>query len=83
MLGALAINFIVTGSALLATLVTGVAVTYPDIAILELLVSTVGVTLLVGVFGYPISYTLWLAVDLSMRPLDADELACLGEPTKG
>ncbi|MFM8001907.1 MAG: hypothetical protein ACKPAJ_05780 [Actinomycetota bacterium] len=83
MLGALAINFIVTGAALLATLVAGVLVSYPDIAILELLVSTVGVTLLVGIFGYPISYTLWLAVDLIMRPLDAAELAGLREPAKG
>jgi len=41
------------------------------------------VTLLVGIFGYPISYTLWLAVDLIMRPLDAAELAGLREPAKG
>jgi uncharacterized protein (DUF983 family) len=74
-LGALAINFVVTGGALIATLVIGVVTSYPDLAIFELLVSTVGVTLLVGIFGYPISYTTWLAVDLIMRPVESGELA--------
>ncbi len=75
MLGALAINFVVTGGALIATLVIGVVTSYPDLAIFELLVSTVGVTLFVGIFGYPISYTTWLAVDLIMRPLEPSEIA--------
>ena len=74
-LGALAINFVVTGGALIATLVIGVVTSYPDLAIFKLLVSTVGVTLLVGIFGYPISYTTWLAVDLIMRPVESGELA--------
>ena len=74
-LGALAINFVLTGGALIVTLVIGVVASYPDLAIFELLVSTVGVTLFVGIFGYPISYTTWLAVDLIMRPLEPSELA--------
>ncbi|MEY4116067.1 MAG: hypothetical protein RIQ32_826, partial [Actinomycetota bacterium] len=44
-------------------------------AIIPLLISTISVTLIVGVAGYPISYTTWLAIDLIMRPLDAVELA--------
>jgi len=74
-LGALAINFVLTGGALITTLVIGVVASYPDLAIFELLVSTVGVTLFVGIFGYPISYTTWLAVDLIMRPIESGELA--------
>jgi hypothetical protein len=74
-LGALAINFVLTGGALIATLVIGVVTSYPDLAIFELLVSTIGVTLFVGIFGYPISYTTWLAVDLIMRPVESGELA--------
>ena len=75
MLGALAINFVVTGGALVTTLAVGALVTYPNIAILPLLISTVSATLIVGVLGYPISYTTWLAIDLIMRPLEFDELA--------
>ena len=75
MLGASAISFILTGSALILTLAVGALISYPDIAIIPLLISTIGVTLIIGVAGYPISYTTWLAIDLIMRPLDADELA--------
>jgi uncharacterized protein (DUF983 family) len=77
MLGASAISFILTGGALVLTVALGALITYPDIAILELLISTIAVTLLVGIGGYPISYTTWLAIDLIMRPLDVDELAKL------
>ena len=77
MLGSLAISFILTGGALITTLAVGVLITYPNIAIIELLISTVGTTLIVGVLGYPISYTTWLAIDLIMRPLDATEQADL------
>ena len=75
MLGASAISFILTGSALVLTLAVGAFISYPNIAIRELLISTISVTLIVGVAGYPISYTTWLAIDLIMRPLDIDELA--------
>jgi uncharacterized protein (DUF983 family) len=75
MLGASAISFILTGGALILTLAVGALISYPDIAIVPLLISTISVTLLVGVAGYPISYTTWLAIDLIMRPLDGDELA--------
>ncbi|NBT21148.1 MAG: hypothetical protein EBT17_03345 [Actinobacteria bacterium] len=60
MLGAMAISFITTGGSLLLTLV-------------PVLGSTVAVTLLVGVFGYPVSYTLWQAVDLHLRPVSEDD----------
>ena len=75
MLGALAINFIVTGSSLIFTFAIGVVASYPDIAIFPVLISTVAVTLIVGIFGYPISYTTWLAIDLMMRPLEPGEQA--------
>jgi hypothetical protein len=77
MLGALAINFIVTGSSLIFTFAIGVVASYPDLAVFPVLISTVAVTLIVGVFGYPISYTTWLAIDLMMRPLEADEQAVI------
>lgn len=73
MLGALAVNFILTGGALITTLAIGVVASYPNLAVLQVLTSTVLVTLIVGIFGYPISYTTWLAIDLVMRPLDPAE----------
>lgn len=73
MLGAMAISFITTGGSLLITMGAGVILTYPDVALVPVLGSTVLVTLLVGVGGYPISYTVWQAVDLSLRPLTEDD----------
>ena len=75
MLGASAVSFILTGGALVTTLAVGALISYPNIAIIPLLISTVSATLIVGVLGYPISYTTWLAIDLIMRPLEFDELA--------
>ena len=73
MLGAMAISFITTGGSLLLTMAIGVIATYPDVALVPVLGSTVAVTLLVGVFGYPISYTLWQAIDLYLRPVSEDD----------
>ena len=73
MLGAMAVSFITTGEALLITMLIGVASTYPEVPLVPVLGSTVAVTVLVGVFGYPISYTLWQAVDLFLRPVSEDD----------
>lgn len=73
MLGAMAMSFITTGGLLLLTMGIGVVVTYPNVALVPVLTSTIGVTLLVGVGGYPISYTLWQAIDLYLRPISQDD----------
>ena len=73
MLGAMAISFITTGGLLLLTMGIGVIVTYPDVALVPVLASTVLVTLVVGVGGYPVSYTLWQAIDLYLRPISEDD----------
>lgn len=73
-LGAAAINIILTGGSLITVMGIGVALTYPEPPVWPLvgIVSTVAV--LVAVVGYPVSYTVWLAVDLAMNPLsDAEE----------
>lgn len=73
MLGAMAVSFITTGGSLLITMLIGVVTTYPEVPLVPVLGSTVAVTLLVGVFGYPISYTLWQAIDLYLRPISEDD----------
>ena len=74
-LGAAAMNIILTGGSLLSVMGAGVVLTYPDIPIWPMLIATVGVALLVGIGGYQTSYTVWLAVDLTMNPPDEIELA--------
>lgn len=75
MLGAAAMNAIFTLGSLLVVMVVGFVATYPQIATWPLIAVTGIVALVVGIGGYPISYTTWLAVDLAMHPLEPDEIA--------
>lgn len=65
-LGALTINIIVTGLLLSALIAVTVSLTWPDLPVVPL----TGAGLLIGAgfpcFFYPISKTLWVAVDLSL-----------------
>lgn len=75
MLGAAAMNAIFILGSLLVVMVVGVVMTYPETATWPLIAVTGVVALVVGIGGYPISYTTWLAVDLAMHPLEPDEIA--------
>jgi uncharacterized protein (DUF983 family) len=72
--GDLGINTIVSFTALFLTLITGIAVTYPDVPAVPLFGAAVGVALLVPVVFLPFSKTIWVALDLMMRPLEPGEL---------
>ncbi|NBP50573.1 MAG: hypothetical protein EBU70_05205, partial [Actinobacteria bacterium] len=73
--GAAAINIILTGGSLLAVMGAGVVLTYPEPPVWPLVAVVSAVAVLVAVVGYPVSYTVWLAVDLAMNPLSDDEIA--------
>jgi len=75
LLGAVTINTIVTFGLLGAVLLVGSILSYPDIAVVPILIATGIVAVVVPVVFYPFSYTIWAAIDLTMRPLDADEEA--------
>lgn len=72
--GALAINFILTGGLVLAALVILLVLTIPDVNIPLVLGVIVPLTLLTPLVFYPISKTLWVAIDRGfMQRLDAGE----------
>ena len=75
MLGAMTMNVLITFALLAVLLVVGTVVTYPDLPVLELVVIGLGIALVWPLFFYPMSYTLWAAVDLLMHPLEAHEVA--------
>lgn len=72
--GDLGINTIVSFGALFVTLIVGFALTYPDVPGLALFLSAVGVAAIVPLLFFPFSKTIWLAIDLVMRPLEPDEV---------
>jgi uncharacterized protein (DUF983 family) len=75
MLGAMTINIIVTFGCLAAVLVIGSIVTYPDVPVPPLVVLSIAIGVIVPLAFYPFSYTLWAAVELQMKSLDATEAA--------
>jgi uncharacterized protein (DUF983 family) len=74
-LGAAAMNIIMTGGSLLFVMAIGVVATYPEVPTWPLIAIVGSVALIVGIGGFPTSYTVWLAIDLRLRPLDESEVA--------
>ncbi len=67
-IGALGMNTIVSFAALLGAIAVGFAVTYPDPPVVVLLAVAVTVAVAVPVLFFPISKSLWSAIDMAMRP---------------
>lgn len=74
LLGALTINTIVTFGAIAVVLVAGMIATYPDIAVVPILLGCLLVAVVVPVLVFPVTYTVWGAIDLAMHPLQPDEV---------
>ena len=74
-MGATTANVILTFLSVLVAILVAVLVTLPDIPTVPVVIIVSAVALLGPVIWYPISFTLWQAVDLFMRTPDADELA--------
>lgn len=66
-LGAIAINLAVAELAFFATLLAGMAITWPDVPWLGLGLVCVAVNIVVPIVFYPFSKTIFLAIDLVLR----------------
>ena len=78
-LGAITANIILTFGTILLTILLLVSLTAPDVPIATVTIVVVVVGLVGPALFYPISFTLWQAVDLWMRPPTAAELAARGD----
>ena len=72
-------NIMLTGGSLLFVMGVGVIATYPNVPTWPLIAVVCAVALIVGIGGFPTSYTVWLAIDLRLRPLDETEVADAAE----
>lgn len=68
-------NVIMTCGLIVVGATIGMILTAPDFAVVEIMIGLVVGALVLPVVLYPVTYTLWQAIDLAMRPPDADELA--------
>ncbi len=78
-LGAITANIILTFGSILVTILILVAITAPDVPIGTLTIVTAGIGIVGPALFYPVSFTLWQAVDLWMRRPTAEELAGEGD----
>lgn len=72
-IGALGINTVVSFGAVMLAVVTAFIATYPDGWVAGAVAFVVAVAVVVPLAFYPVSKTVWCAIDLAMRPLDPDD----------
>jgi uncharacterized protein (DUF983 family) len=74
-LGAATVAAIVTLGGLVVALGVSLAVTWPEVAVVPLLIVLGIAALVVPVAIYPMTYTVWQALDLVMRPVAPDDFS--------
>lgn len=72
-LGALGMNTIVSFAAVVVAVIAAFALTYSDESPTIAIVAIVATAVIVPLAFYPVSKTLWSAIDLAMRPLEPDD----------
>ena len=74
-LGAVTINTVLTFIVLTAAMTVWFIRTSPDIPVVPIVLSLVGVAILMPIVIYPFTFTIWLALDLAVHRPDVAELA--------
>jgi uncharacterized protein (DUF983 family) len=72
-LGAMAVNIIVVFAALIVSAGVAVVLTVPDIPVLPLVLGLGAAAIVLPIVLYPMSFTLWQAIDLVTHPPDPRE----------
>ncbi len=72
-LGAIGINTVLSFGVLLVTLIGGMILTFPEFPLATLIPINVAVAVIVPLILWPVSRTLWTAIDIAMRPLEPGE----------
>jgi uncharacterized protein (DUF983 family) len=74
-LGAVTMNTIVTFGALTIFMVVGFVLTVPDVPVFGFVAGLMVIGVVLPILIYPFTYTMWLALDLTVHPPDEAELA--------
>ena len=73
-IGAIGINTVVSFAVLGLVVIIGAILTYPDGSTLRLILIAVASAVAGPTLFYPMSKTLWTAIDIMMRPLEPHEV---------
>jgi len=74
-LGAVTINTLVTFLSIVVGMIIGFVATVPEVPVLAMVFWLGLVAALMPIVIYPFTYTIWLAFDLAVHPVDGDERA--------
>jgi uncharacterized protein (DUF983 family) len=74
-LGALTIALVLNIGLVLLAVAVAVALTVPDVPVLTLYVVLASAAIAIPLATWPITHTIWLAIDLRVRPVGAEEAA--------
>ncbi len=72
--GAIGISIILSFPLLAIVLLGGLIATSPDFKVWPIIIAGVAVAVLFPILIFPLTRTLWTALDIMMRPLRADEV---------
>jgi uncharacterized protein (DUF983 family) len=75
MTGSMTVNIIITFGLMTAVMVATFIATLPDLPVGPLIAVLIAIAIVVPIATYPLTCTLWAAVELAMKPPDAAELA--------
>lgn len=74
-LGSMTVALVVNISLIVAVLGVAIALTVPDIPVLTLTLVLSATAITVPIATWPLSHTVWMALDLRFRPLDDGEIS--------
>ena len=72
-IGAVGINTVVTAVAITGSLIVGLVLSSPDLAVVPILVVTLSIAIFLPIVFHPASRMLWTAIHLMMQPLEPGE----------
>jgi uncharacterized protein (DUF983 family) len=72
-IGAVGLNTVITAVALMASIIVGLVLSSPDLAVVPVLVVALSIAILLPVIIHPLCRMLWTAIHLMMQPLEPGE----------
>ena len=74
-LGALTVALVLNIGIVLVAVAVAVALTVPDVPVVTLYVVLASAAIVTPLVIWPVTHTLWMAIDLRVRPVEPDEAA--------
>ena len=72
-IGAVGLNTVITAAALIASIIVGLVLSSPDLAVVPVLIVALSIAIVLPIIIHPLCRMLWTAIHLMMQPLEPGE----------